>query len=86
MSLMIWGVSLLFVIWIFYKAAEASPGLAVMLFLVGFWSLAAAAVGQAAEKKGRNRISFFLLSLVISPIITALIVACMRPEQKQPSP
>ncbi|MDF9809333.1 hypothetical protein M2116_000270 [Aurantimicrobium minutum] len=40
-----------------------------------FWG--ASKVGRAAERKLRNRKSFFWLSLVFSPLITALIVAAL---------
>jgi hypothetical protein len=39
--------------------------------------IASSTVGYFAAKKGRNRISFFLLSFLVTPILMGLIVAVM---------
>jgi len=52
---------------------------AALFFFIVITSLllASSAVGYFAEKKGRNRISFFLLSFFLSPILMGLIVAVL---------
>lgn len=55
------------------------------LFLLA-WTTAALFIGKAAAKKGRSFYSFYFLSLLISPIITALIVATIsKPSDSGPS-
>ena len=51
--------------------------------LIFFYFWGSSRVGMAAERKNRNRRSFFWLSLVFSPLVTALIVATLPfPEQE----
>lgn len=50
-----------------------------------FWG--ASKVGRAAERKLRNRKSFFWLSLAFSPLITALIIATLPfPDSEKKNP
>ena len=54
------------------------------LFLL-IWTTVALFIGRAAMKKGRSFYSFYFLSLLLSPIITALIVATIsRPSDSTP--
>ena len=45
--------------------------------IIFFYFWGSSQVGKAAERKNRNRRSFFWLSLVFSPLLTALIVATL---------
>lgn len=47
----------------------------IFLILINGFLIASSAVGHFATQKGRNRVSFFLLSLFLSPILMGLIVA-----------
>jgi hypothetical protein len=51
--------------------------------------IASSAIGYFASKKGRNRVSFFLLSCLLSPILLGLIVAVISdsgsPKNSTPS-
>lgn len=49
---------------------------------VGIWVLFSLLVGLFANKRGRSGVGFFILSLVISPPITALLVALFEPGKK----
>lgn len=49
----------------------------VLFILINGVLVASTAVGYFASAKGRNRVSFFLLSLLLSPILMGLIVAVM---------
>lgn len=49
--------------------------------LVLVWVGLCAVVGYAASQRGRNGIGWFLLALVISPLIAGLLVLVMRPTQ-----
>ena len=54
--------------------------------LLVFWLLLSAAIGAAAASKGRSGIGFFLLSLILSPLIggfIALIVPRIGPTPVQ---
>ena len=68
----------------------ASYSLIFLLFygaIIFFYFWGASKVGRAAERKLRNRKSFFWLSIAFSPLITALIVAALPfpdPEKKDP--
>lgn len=58
--------------------------------LVLFWVLFSVAVGVLASNRGRSGIGWFLLSLLISPILSLLFVAVMKnlsapPVQAAPS-
>ena len=57
-----------------YLIADVWP---IFLVLINFVLVASSAVGYFASKKGRNRVSFFLLSLFLSPILMGLIVAAV---------
>lgn len=46
-------------------------------FLALIFAIIAAAIGNAAERKGRSWVAFFWLSLLITPLLTALIVATL---------
>lgn len=52
--------------------------LTVMWF---FFGLAALSIADQASAKGKNWVSFFWLSIFISPLITWLIVSSIQPEQ-----
>jgi len=47
----------------------------VFFILINAALVASSAIGYFASKKGRNRISFFLFSCLLSPILMGLIVA-----------
>lgn len=51
--------------------------IAFYVAIIFFYFWGSSQVGKAAERKLRNRRSFFWLSLVFSPLITALIVATL---------
>ncbi len=55
----------------------------VLCLIGGGWVAGALAVGRAAMKKGRSYGAFFVLTLLLSPLLTGLIVACMRSEPKR---
>lgn len=42
--------------------------------------------GFMAQKKGRSFIGYYLLSLLISPLITIIIVACLKNLNQTPPP
>lgn len=46
-----------------------------ILLLVAVWSLGSRAVGMAARRKGRSFLAWGLLSLVISPLLGALLLS-----------
>ena len=52
-----------------------------LLLLVGYLMLAVAAAHYAGQK-GRSGILWFLLSLLISPLITLLVLAALGPDNK----
>jgi hypothetical protein len=71
--------SMLIVGWGIYSAAIVVD--TSMLLLAGlalFWMTGSAGVARSAKKKGRSAIAFFVLSMVFSWCLMALIVACMR--------
>lgn len=41
-------------------------------------------IGKAAERKHRNYVSFFVLSILLSPLITALVVAALPFDNSDP--
>jgi uncharacterized membrane protein YiaA len=47
-----------------------------------FWFFLAVIVGAWASNKGRSGIGYFLLSLLLSPLIGALVVAVLSPVTK----
>jgi hypothetical protein len=51
--------------------------------IIFFYFWGSSKVGIAAELKGRNRRSFFWLSLVFGPLLTALIVATLPFTEKR---
>lgn len=51
--------------------------------ILAVWILPAALIAKAADRRGRNGAAFFLLSLILSPLLMGLIVACMKVEQKR---
>jgi hypothetical protein len=57
-----------------YVIADIWP---IFLILINALLIASSAIGFFASKKGRNRVSFFLLSYFLSPILMGLIVAVM---------
>jgi hypothetical protein len=62
----------------------AIPAVAGLVFLLGgvvLWACFAWLVARAAEAKGRDRTSFFLFAFFFSPLLMALIVACMAKPQ-----
>ena len=52
-------------------------GFLILLILINAILIVSSTVGYFAAKKGRNRISFFLLSFLVTPILMGLIVAVM---------
>ena len=65
-----------------YLIADVWP---VFFILINGLLIASSAVGHFATQKGRSRISFFLLSFFLSPILMGLIVAVVtdsRPAQR----
>jgi hypothetical protein len=53
------------------------------------WFILSVAVGTYAEKKGRSGVSWWLLAMVISPLIAfifALIADDLRVDPSQPNP
>lgn len=66
-----------------YVIADAAI---VFFILITALLIASSAVGYFAEKKGRNRLSFFLLSLFFSPVMLGLIVAIIANPNSQTRP
>jgi hypothetical protein len=48
--------------------------------LIIAWLVVSYFVGRAAEKKNRSFASFFLIALLVSPILGAIIVAALPPS------
>ena len=46
----------------------------LLIFFVVLYILICNFIGKAAEKRGRSRILFFLLSFIISPIVGAVVL------------
>jgi cobalamin biosynthesis Mg chelatase CobN len=57
----------------------------VLCLIGGGWVAGALAVGRTAMKKGRSYGGFFVLTLLLSPLLMGLIVSCMRSEPKRES-
>jgi hypothetical protein len=57
-----------------YLIADVWP---IWLILINVFLITSSAIGYYANKKGRNRVSFFLFSYFLSPILMGLIVAVM---------
>jgi hypothetical protein len=55
-----------------FEIADRWP---IFLVLLNVFLVASSAIGYFASKKGRNRVSFFLLSYFLSPLLMGLIVA-----------
>jgi hypothetical protein len=49
--------------------------------IILFWFILSVLVGAYASNKGRSGFGFFLLSLIISPLITFLIVLASKPDR-----
>ena len=49
---------------------------------VFFWLVFAALVGVFANSKGRSGFGFFLLSLLLSPLIGFIIALIVKPQEK----
>jgi hypothetical protein len=64
--------------------AEWLRWLAVELVLVG-WAIAAGIVAVAADARGRSAFGWFLISLVISPLLGLILVLVMK-NQRSPAP
>jgi hypothetical protein len=52
------------------------------LFFVASWVLLAGLVARMASKKGQNPVTWFLLALVFSSLIAAILIAMMPPAAK----
>ena len=66
-----------------YLIAGAWP---IFLVLINVFLIASSAIGYFASKKGRNRVSFFLLSYFLSPLLMGLIVAVMADSSSPKKP
>jgi hypothetical protein len=53
--------------------------LVALVVVMGIWTLASIAVGNAAERKDRSFISFFFIALFMTPPVGELIVAAVPP-------
>ena len=54
------------------------------LFAIGFWIALSSVVGVAASSRGRDGGGWFVLALVISPLIAGLLVVAL-PRLDSPS-
>lgn len=54
----------------------------LIVFVAWFWL--AYVIGKAAERRGRSYWAFYLLSLLVSPVIMGIIVASLRAEVNEP--
>ena len=54
--------------------------------IIAVWLLASGLVGWIATTKGKNGATWFLLALLISPLIMGIIIAITEPEAKGPTP
>ena len=50
-----------------------------------FWFAFAIVVGVAAKARGRDGVGWFVLALIISPLIGLLLVLVMRPKVLEPA-
>jgi uncharacterized membrane protein YeaQ/YmgE (transglycosylase-associated protein family) len=48
------------------------------------WIVLSLLIGAWADRKGYNRVGFFFLALVVSPILGAIIVACLVDRLEKP--
>jgi phosphotransferase system glucose/maltose/N-acetylglucosamine-specific IIC component len=53
--------------------------------IVGFWIAFAVIVGIAASRRGRSGLGWFLLALVISPVIAGLLVLVLPSKAVDPN-
>jgi len=56
--------------------------LSLLLWVLFFWLLFAAINGWFAHQKGRSGIAFFLISVVISPMIGLIVVLAIKPSDE----
>lgn len=54
-------------------------GWEILFFVVGIYAVIGVQIGKFAQKKGRSFLTFFWLTVLLSPIITGIIVAVMQP-------
>ncbi len=58
-------------------------GLTFLTFWFIGWVVISHLVGEAAERKNRNYVSFLFLSILVSPLVMGIIVAVMaNPDKK----
>ena len=55
------------------------------MILIAAWLVLCVLVGLWASKKGRSGFGFFLLAVIISPVVAGLIVLIIRPATVEPA-
>jgi hypothetical protein len=55
------------------------------IFILIFWVILASAVASYADRRGRNRVAWFVVALIISPVIAIIFLAAAPDLRAQQS-